>query len=316
MKKLYLKNMINKLININIKNNNNQLSNNHYNSLTNYNNKWDYTQIIYNYNNNNLLNNQKYKYLIYKYLSYMLNHKIDNNIINILYKKPIIIYNTLGMKNTILLFIYKPKIINKNNNIITSKTLISKVIDNLIKSSDNTIFNNNVLNNFNIKPIILTYNYLDSEIYSKSLGKFILKNPKFDSINNIDINNNIINKELNNKLNNLTVMNKINQLLVLINKNSDEISQSGWYNKSNIINDNLLYKHIIGYNWKYKGKNYNSESNARALRYYVNNGKLNSWNKNNTGFKLNYYANNLTKSQAYIINKNGKYNINVTLSHY
>ena len=100
------------------------------------------------------------------------------------------------------------------------------------------------------------------------------------------------------------------------------MSYIGLYNKNNIINNNLLYKYIIGYNWKYKGKNYNSESNARALRYYVNNGQLKSLNNKysllstHSSFKLNSYSNNLTKSQSFIINKNGKYNINVTLSHF
>lgn len=322
VKKLYIKNLVKKLmVKKTLMNNKNILDNkiikgirDDKGSLLQYNNKWDYSQIIYNYRNNNLLNNLKYKHIIYKYISYMLNHKIKNNMINILYKKPIILYNedSMNKKGTIILFIYKPKM---NKNIVTNNTemLISRLITNLLKTSD-VLGKDNILSQFNIKPIILKYDYLDSDIYSKSLGKFILKYPTFDKINNININNYIINNELSNKINNIFVMNKIDQLLLLLKDTS--MTKMSLYNKDNMINNNLLYKLITGYDWKYRGKNYNSESNARALRYFVNNGKLTLLNKSCKSFKLNSYSNNLTKSQSYIINKNGKYNINVTLSHF
>lgn len=325
IRKIYINNIIYKLIKHLNNNKINEMrllnnNNNNFNklSLNNYNNKWDYSQIIYNFNNNNLLNKLNNKHLINRYISYILNQIIklpntnNNKYINILYREPILLFNNNTIK--IILFIYNP--LNKYNNIF-----ISKIIDNILKI--------NKINDINleIKPIILKYDYLDSNIYSKSLSKFISKYPKFDKINNIKVNNNStpwLNYFISDKLNTISIMNKIDYLLSNNNHNKYYINEKPlyFYNKDLIINNNLLYKYIIGYDWKFRGKNYNSESNARALRYYNNNGKLNinplilkNYNPIRN-FKLNNYSANLTKSQSYIINKNGKYNINVSLCHF
>lgn len=318
LRKLIIKDLISNLIKkLNILNssNTNQINKS---LITNYNNKWDYNQIIYKYNNNNLLNTIQYKHIINNYISYMLTHKIKNNninnIVNILYKNLIILYNNNNID--IILFIFKLKYNLKLTN-LTSNLLITKLITNLIETLLNNLLKNNNNNNlkFNIKLIVLTYDYLDSQIYSKSLGKFILKYLKFDNINNININNNIINNSLINKLTNNSIMNKIGQISSILNNN--KLVNNSLFNKNFIINNNLLYQLIIGIDWKFKGKNSHLESNARSLRYYNTNGKLyllniNLYNK----YKLNYYSANLSKSQSFIINKNGKYNISTTLNHF
>lgn len=296
--------IINKKNNLNINNNN---SNN--NIINNYNNKWDYSNIVYNYNNNTLLSNLKYKYIIKKYINYMLNHKLNNNLkLNILYKEPIILYN--NNKYEIILFIYKPNI-SKNLN-INNDLLISKLVNNLINI--NNIFHIN----FSIKPIILTYDYLDSEIYNKSLTKHLSKFPKLDTIKNIKINQKILNKILINKLNKNKILNNINTLLE--SKSNLGLNNDLLLSKNIYIYSYLLHQNIIGNIWKYRGKNFNSESNARALKSW-NDNKLNtslsllSLN-NHSKFKLNYYLSNLTQSQSSYISKNGKYNVRVKLNHF
>lgn len=74
---------------------------------------------------------------------------------------------------------------------------------------------------------------------------------------------------------------------------------------------------MIGNIWKYRGKNYNSESNARALKSW-NDNKLNKSLSvvNNSTFKLNYYLSSLTRSQSNFISKNGKYNVKVQFNHF
>lgn len=296
--------IINKKNNFNINNNNSNI-----NIINNYNNKWDYSNIAYNYNNNTLLSNLKYKYIIKKYINYMLNHKLNNNLkLNILYKDPIILYN--NNKYEIILFIYKPNL-SKNLN-INNDLLISKLINNLINID-------NILNiNFNIKPIILTYDYLDSEIYNKSLTKHLSKFPKLDTIKNIKINQKILNKILINKLNKNKILNNINTLLE--SKSNLGLNNDLLLSKNIFIYSYLLHQNIIGNIWKYRGKNFNSESNARALKSW-NDNKLNtslsllSLN-NHSKFKLNYYLSNLTQSQSSYISKNGKYNVRVKLNHF
>lgn len=286
---------------------------NHSNSniLNDYNNKWDYSNIIYNYNNNTQLSNLKFKYIIKKYINYMLNHKLNNNLkLNIIYKDPIILINK--NKYDIILFIYKPNL-SKNLNInINNNLLISRLINNLINID-------RILNiEINIKPIILTYDYLDSNIYNKSLTKHLSKFPKLDTIKNIKINQKILNKILINKLNKNKIFNNINTLLE--SKSNLNLNNSLLLSKKIYIYSYLLHQYIIGNIWKYRGKNFNSESNARALKSW-NDNKLNtslsllSLN-NHSKFKLNYYLSNFTQSQSSYISKNGKYNVKVKLNHF
>lgn len=239
----------------------------------------------------------------------MLNHKLNSNLkLNILYKDPIILYNNDHYE--IILFIYKPNI-SKNLN-INNDLLISKLINNLINIDQ-------ILNiKLNIKPIILTYDYLDSNIYNKSLSKHLSKFPKLDTIKNIKINQKILNKILINKLNKNKILNNINTLIQSksnLNMNNDLLLSKNTY-----IYSYLLHQYLIGNIWKYRGKNFNSESNARALKSW-NDNKLNtslsllSLN-NRSKFKLNYYLSNLTLSQSSFISKNGKYNVKVKFNHF
>lgn len=165
----------------------------------------------------------------------MLNHKLNNNLkLNILYKDPIILYN--NNKYEIILFIYKPNL-SKNLN-INNDLLISKLINNLINID-------NILNiNFNIKPIILTYDYLDSEIYNKSLTKHLSKFPKLDTIKNIKINQKILNKILINKLNKNKILNNINTLLE--SKSNLGLNNDLLLSKNIFIYSYLLHQNIIG----------------------------------------------------------------------
>lgn len=298
-----LSNLINNLI-VNKKkiNNSNTLNS----KLFNYNNKWDYSNIIYKNYNNNLLFNIKHKYLIKKFIDFMVNHKLSNIKLNILYKDPIILYKNENLYE-IILFIYKP--LNKNNNNLNSNDLlITKLINNLI----NNISINNI--NINIKPIILTYDYLDSTIYSKLLSKHISKYPKLEPIKNIKFNQNILNKILINRLNKNKIINNINILKSYNNNYNNFIF------KDTMIYSNLLHQYLIGNIWKFRGKNFNSESNARALKTW-NNNKLNTslsqiLNNNKTKFKLNYYLSTISESQSNHISKNGKFNVKVTFNHF
>lgn len=297
------------LININ----NNNIYNN--NIISKYNNKWDYSQIIYNYNNNNLLSNLKYKYIIKKYINNMLNHKLtpwnNNNQINvnILYKEPIILINKNEIN--IILFIYKPII--KNQNVNYHDLLITKLINNLINKPLNQILNNNLI--INIKPIILTYDYLDSNIYSKSLSKHLSKYPKLDTIKNIKINQKILNNILMNKLSKNKLLENINLLNNYQFELNNGLNNYSIINKNIFIYSNLLHQFITGNIWKYRGKNFNSESNARALKTW-NDNKLNQSLSLNNAFKLNYYSANLTLGQSNVISKNGKFNVKVQFNHF
>ena len=301
-----LSNLINKLI-INKKNNNIIEIKPIKNELFNYNNKWDYTNIIYKNNNNNILFNIKHKYLIKKYIDFMVNQKLFNLKLNILSKDPIILYKNDNLYEVIL-FIYKPLINGRNIN--SNDLLITKLINNLM----NNININNI--KINIKPIILTYDYLDSTIYSKLLSKHISKFPKLEPIKNIKFNKNILNQILINRLNKNQIIENINILKLY----KPEITSGNLIFKNTMIYSNLLHQYLIGNIWKFRGKNFNSESNARALKTW-NNNKLNTslsqiLNNNKTKFKLNYYLSTITESQSNYISKNGKFNVKVTFNHF
>jgi hypothetical protein len=236
----------------------------------------------------------------------MFNHKFIINhfthYINILYKTPIIIYNNNNID--IILFIFKPQFYNitlYNNILYNNNSLISRIIFNLLYIPLNKLINDNNFNmNINIKPIILLYDYMDSDIYSKSLSKYLYKTPSFNKINNITINNTLINKLIFNKINNITIMNNINYI-------NNYINHKLLFNKNIFIFNFLLFQYIIGFN-------YNLDSNARSIKYNFINGKFN--NLNHLPLKLNYIPSNITSHHNFIINKNGKFNISVKLSHF
>lgn len=108
------------------------------------------------------------------------------------------------------------------------------------------------------------------------------------------------------------MMNKINYITRILNSNNRDIVL---YNKEFIINNYLLFKNIIGVKWLFRGKNSNLDSNARSLKYLNTNGKFYLLYLERSAH-LNYYSSNLSNSNSYIINKNGKYSISTTLNHF
>jgi len=185
-------------------------------------------------------------------LNHKLNKNLDNNLtkntkLSILYKEPIILYNNNTNIYDIILFIYKPYI-NKNSlykNINSKNLLITKLINNILSNSQ---LNNNF--NLNIKPIILTYDYLDSTIYSKSLSKHLSKYPKLDTIKNVKINQKILNNILINKINKNNIIENINLLInskINLNKeNNIHLLNNQYISKNIMIYSNLLHQYIIG----------------------------------------------------------------------
>lgn len=248
---------------------------------------------IYNFNYNNIIdeNNIKNKYIIKKYIKNILNQTSKYGLgsiklnLNILYKEPIIKYKKNNYE--IILFIYQSL---TNNN--TRNKLINKIIKKLINIKNNEIIILNKKYIFNIKPIILLYDYLDSNILSKNLSKYIYKNPKTEILNNLRLNyEKRIYNILKNKKNKEIIIKKL------------KLNNNYIFNK-NIILYNIYNKLIIGNIIKYQGKNKNIESNARSLKWYQDN-KLNT-----------LLSSNITKSQNAIISKNGKFNIKIKLNHF
>lgn len=163
---------------------------------------------------------------------------------------------------------------------------------------------------------IILSNILQQQInvIYKFKGKYsqIIKNRiPYSNINNnntININNIIQYK--------YKIINMLNWILTLNNY----INNNNLYNSINLNNSILplmLNQYIIGYNWQYKGKIQQSESNARSLKY---NDKYGIFNSNdhlliNNTFNLLYKPIGLKNGSNWNTNKNGIFNIKVTLSH-
>lgn len=283
----------------------------------------------YKFNNNNLLNNLFIDYNInylFNILFYQKNYnsnKLNKLNINISYPY---FYHSLNNLN-ILLFIYVPSHIIKlnNNNINTNNLIISRIIKRLF---NNNLNNNNIINllnplynkNVNIEPIFIKYSYMNSIILSKILQQQINVIHKFKGKYAQTINNRIPLININNIIQyNYKIKNMLNWILTLNsfinNNNNDKL-----YNTINLNNNILplmLNQYIIGYNWQYKGKIQQSESNARSLKHNERYGIFNSQDHvlyKNT-FNLLYKPTGLTYGSTWNTNKNGIFNIKVTLSH-
>lgn len=284
----------------------------------------------YKFNNNNLLNNLFIDYNInylFNILFYQKNYnsnKLNKLNINISYPY---FYHSLNNLN-ILLFIYVPSHIiklNNNNNINTNNLIISRIIKRLF---NNNLNNNNIINllnplynkNVNIEPIFIKYSYMNSIILSKILQQQINVIHKFKGKYAQTINNRIPLININNIIQyNYKIKNMLNWILTLNsfinNNNNDKL-----YNTINLNNNILplmLNQYIIGYNWQYKGKIQQSESNARSLKHNERYGIFNSQDHvlyKNT-FNLLYKPTGLTYGSTWNTNKNGIFNIKVTLSH-
>lgn len=213
---------------------------------------------LYIINNNKNLKN---KYLIKNYIKYLLNQK--DNKIN--YSTNLIIKNHKNIYD-IIVFIY----LNKNGSDLSDLASRTPFIINI---------GNNILK---IKPIILLYSNLDSNILSQKLTKSIQWSFEFNLLNSITKNKFDINKLLK------RIYNYNNNLL----------------NKELILYNQIENKYIIGNIIKIKGKDSNLESNARALSSYQDNKLYTKYNQ----FILN--------NSHQIISKNGIINVNIKFNHF
>ena len=333
-KKLILKNI---LLEINIKrinniktifNNNNIDINNKNNKLQHLNNINTWNLQIYNYNKNIEINNTINDKLITKLLYKIITLRLNNNKTNkIIISKPI---NQHSLNKLNIKFYYY--INNNNNNDINNNnnyyiTIINKLI-NIINNNINNSLSNILSYYYNkrvtIEPIKLSYIYINSDIFSKyislnDIDKYnngiitnyqrILNNiiPKLNdhniSINYINNINNINNIKYNNIITPYGINNNINKL----------------YNNINIDNipiDILIFKYLVGWSIKLKGRLSNNIGRTSTL--ILLNGTFNNkkylWSNINNNYKLNYISSNHNLYNNSNINKNGKYNIKVKLN--
>lgn len=84
----------------------------------------------------------------------------------------------------------------------------------------------------------------------------------------------------------------------------------------NIPIDILIYKYLVGWSIKFKGRL--SNNNGRTSTLNLLNGTFNNkkylWSNINNNYKLNYIPSNHNLYNNSNINKNGKYNIKVKLN--
>lgn len=313
--------------------------------LLRYNNINDYQNSIYLYRNKNILNEIYKDKMVSNYIKKIMTQLINSRVINIHYNGPIF-YHTIN-KVYILLFIYRPKnnnMINKIRNI--NENILIRLVNKLLKNKQGknnivSLFSNNLYNKeVIIEPIYLTYDYLDSKILSKTISSNIYKYNQYKGLYSNIISKNIplmsvkdltysklYNKKLLYKLLTLTDLNNYllnnNNISKLDTLNYDTKISNSNINSTNCIEQLLLYQYIIGYDWVYSGKLAKSDSNARSIYSLKQYGTLtNRFTKNNgllttskTIYSLNKNPSYITKNSNNLINKNGKYNISVTLSH-
>nr|YP_052722.2 putative ribosomal protein var1 [Starmerella bacillaris]AAR10343.2 putative ribosomal protein var1 [Starmerella bacillaris] len=247
----------------------------------------------FNYNNNNMMdeNNMKHKYIPKTYIKGMLFQTSKYGLgsmklnLNILYKEPMIKYKKNNYE--MMLFMYQSL---TNNN--TRNKLMNKMMKKLINMKNNEMIMLNKKYMFNIKPMMLLYDYLDSNMLSKNLSKYMYKNPKTEMLNNLRLNyEKRMYNMLKNKKNKEMMMKKL------------KLNNNYMFNPHMMLY-NMYNKLMMGNMMKYQGKNKNMESNARSLKWYQDN-KLNT-----------LLSSNMTKSQNAIISKNGKFNIKMKLNHF
>lgn len=323
IKDTYSKNQINNKIKINNS------------KLLKYNNILDYNNNIYNFNTFNILNILHKDKIVNYFIKQLMTQLVFKHYLKIHYSGPI--FNHTINKLNIIIFIYKPKtlsLITKTFGISLWSRLINKLINykfkyNIINDKNiNQLLSNLYNKEVIIEPIYLTYDYLDSNILSNTISHNIYKYNQYKGLYSNIILKNIplinVNNILYNKINNIKYLNK---LLVLKNisqlsnipfkYNSQNRILNGYINNNNTINQLLLYQYIIGYDWIYKGKLAKSDSNARSIYSLKQYGTLNSGILSTTNgvYRLNNKSSHLTINNKTLINKNGKYNISVTLSH-
>lgn len=303
--------------------------NNKNNKLQHLNNINTWNLQIYNYNKNIEINNTINDKLITKLLYKIITLRLNNNKTNkIIISKPI---NQHSLNKLNIKFYYYINNNNNNNDINNNNNYYITIINKLINIINNNINNSlsNILSYYynkrvTIEPIKLSYIYINSDIFSKyislnDIDKYnngiitnyqrILNNiiPKLNdhniSINYINNINNINNIKYNNIITPYGINNNINKL----------------YNNINIDNipiDILIFKYLVGWSIKLKGRLSNNIGRTSTL--ILLNGTFNNkkylWSNINNNYKLNYISSNHNLYNNSNINKNGKYNIKVKLN--
>ena len=273
------------------------------NKLQHLNNINNWNLQIYNYNKNieiiNTINDKLINKLLYKIITLKLN---NININKIIISKLI---NQHSLNKLNIKFYYYNNDINNNNN-----NYYINIINKLINIINNNINNNlcNILSYYynkkvTIEPIKLSYIYLNSDIFSKYI-----------SLNDIDKYNNGILTNYQRILNN--IMPKLNDHNISINYINNINNINNNITIDNIPIDILIYKYLVGWSIKFKGRL--SNNNGRTSTLNLLNGTFNNkkylWSNINNNYKLNYIPSNHNLYNNSNINKNGKYNIKVKLN--
>nr|YP_009444466.1 ribosomal protein S3 [Torulaspora microellipsoides]APD15089.1 ribosomal protein S3 [Torulaspora microellipsoides] len=329
----------------NINNNNinkymNEL-NNKGNKLQHLNNMNNWTTQIYNYNKNTeimiTMKDKLVTKLLYKFMTLKLSMISRINFMKkIIISKPIFEHtiNKLNIK-----FYYYNLSLYNNNNIINYNKYYMKMVSKLMNLLNN---NNNNLSKIlsyyynkkvTIEPIKLSYNYLNSDIFSKciSMGDINkynngIKNEYSRLLNNTipKLNDQVISM---NYINNIKYINKLkyNNIINNINNNNNnklQLNINNIYNNMNINNipmNILMFKYLTGWSITFNGRLASSKSISRSETQKVLVGTFRNknylWSNINNIYKLNYIPANHNISNTSNINKNGKYNIKVKLNY-
>nr|YP_009154754.1 ribosomal protein S3 [Torulaspora delbrueckii]AJG03029.1 ribosomal protein S3 [Torulaspora delbrueckii] len=306
--------------------------NNKGNKLQHLNNMNNWTTQIYNYNNNleitNTMKDKLLKKLLYKFMTLKLNMNNVNFMKNIITSKPIkLSYNYLN--SDIFSKCISMGDINKYNNGI--KNEYSRLLNNTIPKLSKILsyyYNKKVT----IEPIKLSYNYLNSDIFSKciSMGDINKYNNGIKNEYSRLLNNTI--PKLNdqtismNYINNIKYINKLkyNNIINNMNNNNNnlKLNINNIYNNMDIYNipmNILMFKYLTGWSITFNGRLSTSKSISRSETQKILVGTFRNknylWSNINNKYKLNYIPANHNLSNMSNVNKNGKYNIKVKLNY-
>lgn len=282
---------------------------------------------IYNYNNNNeimtFMKDMVIRKLLYKLMTYKLD--LNNNKI-IIISKPIF-EHSLNKLNIKFYYYNKSSYIHNNNNKLYYMNMLSRIINLLNNDSNNLskILSYYYNKNVTIEPIKLSYNYLNSDIFSKSISLDNINKGIKNEYSRL-LNNNL--PKLNDKnismnyINNIKLINKFkyNNIINNIN-NNNKLNINNIYKDININNlpmNILMFKYLTGWSVTYNGRLSANKSISRSETHKLLVGTFRNknylWSNMNNLYKLNYIPANHNLSSNHNINKNGTYNIKVKLN--
>lgn len=282
---------------------------------------------IYNYNNNNeimtFMKDMVIRKLLYKLMTYKLD--LNNNKI-IIISKPIF-EHSLNKLNIKFYYYNKSSYIHNNNNKLYYMNMLSRIINLLNNDSNNLsrILSYYYNKNVTIEPIKLSYNYLNSDIFSKSISLDNINKGIKNEYSRL-LNNNL--PKLNDKnisinyINNIKLINKFkyNNIINNIN-NNNKLNINNIYKDININNlpmNILMFKYLTGWSVTYNGRLSANKSISRSETHKLLVGTFRNknylWSNMNNLYKLNYISANHNLSSNHNINKNGTYNIKVKLN--